>query len=122
MPMFPSRVDVVDGDSMRKLVDGLRAPLFQGADYIAEFAIELQPDVIHTLRTAGADETNRLGFGSSASKSADALVFDCMKAAEHLKAACEYLEALALDYRRLVSVPLEMAERARTHTGKLLRP
>jgi hypothetical protein len=121
MPTFPPRIDIYTAEDMKQMTDAFRAGLMQGADQSLNTAAALHPRIVATLRQWGLDGTNRLGIGSDANKSANRVIRQMQRSAEHMTSAAFYMKAANIDFVRLVVVPVAVARAEREKKGSTLK-
>lgn len=112
MPEFPPNVDVRNDVTFQAFANAFRLGSNAASDMLNTTAAYLHPMIVNTLKQYGLDGTNRFGFGSSAQKAADSVVYKLKLAAEFYVDGGQLVGAAYLDFIQNVWTPYQMAKKA----------
>lgn len=110
-------IHIQDTATAKRFAEALRAESIYLADHVANEAIQIHPRIVARLQAEGLDESNRFGYGSSARKTASAIIVPLQKAADHLEAAAKYGQAFSRTWEELYATPIQVAEEMKKRQG-----
>lgn len=117
MAIDPRSIQIKDTATARQFAEASRLLVVTLSDHWANQMIQIHPRIVARLRAEGMDGTNRLGFGSSASKTASAIIQPGKRFADALESAGIFAKAFAHGWQELYATPIEIAEQMKKQAG-----
>jgi hypothetical protein len=117
MAIDPRSIQIKDTATAMQLAETTRLLLVTVSDHWANQMIQIHPRIVARFKAEGLDGTNRLGFGSSASKTASAIIQPGKRLADGLESVGVFAKAFAHGWQELYATPIEIAEQMKKHSG-----
>jgi hypothetical protein len=117
MAIDPRSIQIKDTATAHQFAEASRLLVVSLSDHWANQMIQIHPRIVARLKAEGLDGTNRLGFGSSASKTASAIIRPGQRFADSLESVGVLSKAFAHGWQELYATPIQIAEQMKKHSG-----